>query len=423
MNLWLLGLFFVAVVIVATLYLEGYFQPLPKYHFQHFPPSDADHFQTTVAGLSDSWITQGKITDFWVGAEAIYQARKEAIQKAQHLIQFETYIMTPGNRADEFAQILGQKAQEGVRIQLLVDSHGTQSMPDSYWKRLRATGVEVRDFNPFDWRNPARNLRRSHRKLLIIDHQRALIGGAGISDLWDGKMEDKTIAPWLDYEVAIEGKILARLKSLFWQHWLDAGGAVDLNPISAEKTDLSSTELLVTANDSPSFQDSAIRALYQTLILGAKQRLWLASPYFLPNDNTCQMLSDAQNRGVDVKILTMGSYCDKPYVRKAAYERYGKLLHAEIPLYEYQPSMLHAKIALVDDDWFTLGSANFDPRSFFQNDELNVTAKDSSLSPTVEQFFSQALMNSQQVTLRQWKRRSISDRLRGRFWLLFYWQL
>ncbi len=425
MNWGILALAIVIIIGVTTLYLKGFFQPFQTYRFRQFPRSDFNHFGITVATLSDSWITRGEITNFWVESAAIYQARLNAIRQAKHLIQFETYIMTPGHRADEFAEILTKKAQEGVKIALLADSHGAKSMPSSYWQQLKQAGIEVRQYNPFDWRNPLKNLRRNHRKLLIIDEKIALIGGAGISDLWDGTDKECRGEPWLDYEIGIEGDIIWRLKGVFWQHWLDAGGEADLKPVFLQQTPHHNTEILVTANENPSYQNSSIRALFQTLILGATERFWLASPYFLPNPNTIQLLIDAQQRGVEVKILTMGKTCDKPYVHKAAYERYDLLLKGGIPIYEYQPSMMHAKLVLIDNHWVSFGSANFDPRSFFQNDELNLSCKDNEqkLRQQVELFFLHAFRKSEIVTPKRWKKRKLRNRLIGRFWLLFYWQL
>ena len=423
MIIGIVGLLMLTCVILLTLYLQGYFRQSKSYQFENFPASDNNNFGLTVASLSDSLIASGKIINFWVGAEEIYAARLEAIQKAQSLIQVETYIMTPGHRADEFAQAIIDQTKKKIKVQLLVDDYGTQSIPNSYWKNLINQGIEVRKFNQFNWRNPLKNLRRNHRKLLIIDNKLALIGGAGISDHWDGWEEIGDQAPWLDYEVAVQGNVLARLSGLFWQHWLDTGGVMDVALVSAKPINQQAQEILITANDYPTYQDSSIRALFQTLILGATQRLWIASPYFLPNSNSCKLLRETQTKGVDVRILTMGKHCDKAYVRYAARERYHRLLKTDISLYEYQPSMMHAKIVLVDNQWVSFGSANFDPRSFFQNDELNLSINDGNFIEKVEDFFIQAFQKSQMITVTQWQKRPLVDRLIGSGSLFFYWQL
>ncbi len=423
MNISIISLLFFVFLVLFSLYLQGYFQKPKYYKFENFPKVNADHFRLTVASLSDSLIVSGNITNFWVGATEIYSARLKAIEMAKRLIQVETYIMTPGSRADEFSQAIIEKAKKGVKVQLLVDNYGTKSLPNSYWKKLKTAGVEVRKFNQFDWRNPLKSLRRNHRKLLIIDNKIALIGGAGISDRWDGWSKIGDQEPWLDYEVAIQGNIIARLSGLFWQHWIDTGGIVNFAQVYDKKPDNHLTETLVTANDYPTYQDSSIRALFQALILGSTQRLWIASPYFLPNDNSCKMLVDAKNREVDVKVLTMGKHCDKGFVRQVSRERYGELLRGKIAIHEYQPSMVHAKIVLVDDCWVSLGSANFDPRSFFYNDELNISINDNNLIKEVEKFFIQGFHKSEKIRITDWENRSFSNRLNGSLWSLFYWQL
>lgn len=411
------------LIIVSVLYLQGYFKSKKSYQFENFPTSESEMLSPIIASLSDSLIISGRIINFWVEAKEIYSARIEAIQKAKYLIQVETYIMTPGYRANEFAQEVIKKAKEGVKVQLLVDSYGTKSISNSYWKKLEKQGIEVRKFNQLNWRNPLKVLRRNHRKLVIIDNTLALIGGAGISDHWDGwsKIGDKK--PWFDYEIGIKGNIISRLSGLFWQHWLDTGGVVNIPDSFLSKYDDNLQDILVTANDFPTYQNSSIRALFQTLILSARKRIWIASPYFLPNSNSMRLLCDAKKRGVDVRILTMGRRCDKGFVRKSSRELYKQLLKEKISIHEYEPSMMHAKIILVDHDWVSLGSANFDPRSFFQNDELNLCINQSSLIKKVEDFFAQGLSKSKQVTLLNWHKRNLSDRLIGSLCLLFYGQL
>ncbi|MGF1491218.1 MAG: phosphatidylserine/phosphatidylglycerophosphate/cardiolipin synthase family protein [Microcoleaceae cyanobacterium] len=420
--------FGIIVSIVIILYFKGYFRDRNIYKITDFPSPTAKDFVAKISGLSDSFCSIGKISGFRVGANEIFAARLAAIQSAQASIQFETYIMTPGSRADDFATALIQKAQQGVQVQLIVDHYGVKSISKSYWKRLSNAGVEVRFFNQFSWRDPLYYLRRNHRKLLLIDERIALVGGAGISNDWDGTRKD--LAPWLDYEVYCQGEILQRLRCLFLQHWLDAGGTANFSGNSSDEFEFQNASephdhkpTLVTSGENPTDRDSSIRSLYQLLTQAATQRVWIASPYFLPDRNTQIFLQRAKQRGVDVRILTMGSRCDKPFIHYTSRERYGELLRYDIEVYEYQPSMMHAKLILVDKQWVSLGSANLDPRSFFQNDELNLSTASQELCQQIESFFLTAFQNSKPVNLRTWKRRSIWERMIATFWLLFYWQL
>ena len=415
----------IAVVILLILYFKGVFRHRQHYQIFNVPSPDAPNFGLTIAGLSDSFITSGEITGFWVEADQIQPARLEAIQRAQHTILFETYKMSPGERADAFAAALMERSQAGVKVMVLVDAYGARSVPKRYWKQLESNGIEVRFFQSWSWRSPLDYLKRSHRKLLLIDDEIVLIGGAGISDDWDGVPEQGDKASWRDFEVRFQGAVVSRLKSLFLQHWLDAGETVDLKeyPIISATASRNQPTMLVTSGEDPSYRDSSIRSLYQTLIMAATRRVWIASPYFLPFFDTRQLLIAAKQRGVDVRILTMSEKTDKLFVCYAGRELYRELLSQGVEIYEYQLSMMHGKVMLIDDQWVSLGSANFDPRSFWQNDELNLSTAQLELSQQVRQFLQNSFSQSRSVTKRDLKRRSLREKLVGKFALIFYWQL
>lgn len=420
---WLAGIIFVLVLIaLLILYLLGTFRHRIEYRMKNVPSLEEPYFPLAIVGLSDSLLTSGHATGCWVGADAIQAARLEAIRNAQFAIHCETYYMTPGRRANDFATALAQQAQAGVKVQLIVDSHGTKSMPKRYWKQLRAGRVEVRFFNPFTWGAPLDYLARTHRKLLLIDGKAAFIGGAGISDDWDGKPEIGDTAPWLDFEARFEGLVITVLEGIFMQQWTHAGGTADLSPEFFRITS-GSTTILVTPGDDPSYVDSSIGALFCMSILAARKRVWVASPYFLPGGDLQAALVSAKRNGVDVRILTVGPHNDKNYIYHAACELYGGLLAAGIEIYEYQPSMMHAKVLLLDESWVSTGSANFDPRSSFHNDELHLSIHQPELAKQVEQFFITAFSKSHQVSRADWQSRPIWSRLVGWLVLCFRRQL
>ncbi|MGJ3251000.1 MAG: phospholipase D-like domain-containing protein [Elainellaceae cyanobacterium] len=406
-----------------TLYAQGFFRRRRSYSLQRLPNPADEGFTLTLASLSDSFRTQGRITGFWLEADAIFNARLTAIRQARRSIQFETFIMTPGRRASDFADALIEQAEAGVNIQLVVDHYGTKSIPNSYWKRLRSAGIEVRFFNPFDWRSPFDYLDRTHRKLLLIDQVKVLIGGAGVSDMWDGKEASKEGMPWLDFEVCFEGETAAFLEGIFLQHWLDAGGVIDLEGKTFKAFTNHDSDTLITSGEDPTLRDSSVRSLLQTLTYSAQTRLWLASPYLLPNDDFRKGLLHCKKKGVDVRLLTMSACTDKSYVYYASREMYRDLLEAGIQIFEYQPSMLHSKTILIDDSWISFGSANFDSRSFFHNDELNLSTKDAGLVQKIEQFFELAFSRSQAITRQRWQQRPLWHRFLGQCSLLLRHQL
>ncbi|MBW4651552.1 MAG: cardiolipin synthase B [Kaiparowitsia implicata GSE-PSE-MK54-09C] len=498
---WLLGGTAVALLLpMGLLYLRGAFREAVVYDLTNVPAVDDSRFPITVMGLADAMPTAGVMTGFWVEADAIYAARNDAIAQAQQSIQYETYYMTPGRRADDFAAALSERSQAGVSVQMLVDAYGTDDMPDDYWQRLRNAGVEVRFFREFDWKAPTDYNSRTHRKLLILDGQQVLLGGAGASDQWDGDSEIDDVAPWLDFEVSYEGAIARLLQGQFWQNWAYEGGSVDVsdvwmpealedaepfadpfldlsaqsaaedtnpnaenaagdteteavaNPENPEFSDSLDTvnnadadnlandavdeldsESVDASDDSPSnsvtplyvtdntsaLNESTVRLLALTHIAAANERLWLGSPYFVPDASTREALMAARERGVDVRVLTMSEKNDKPLVHYASRVLYGELLAAGVTICEYQPSMMHAKMTLVDDGWVSTGSANFDPRSYFHNDELNVSTAHPQLVASVEQFFADAQEQSNCPSYEEWRERSLWERIQGRFALAF----
>jgi cardiolipin synthase len=415
-----LGILLVIFGILTTFYLQGAFRNPVRYRLRNLPRPEADHFACFAASLSDSFLTTGKTIGFWLGADEIFGARLAFIQQAQQTIWFETFWMTPGRRSANFAEAIASRARAGVAVQMIVDHHGTETMPAEYWQNLQQAGVEVRFFNPFSWRSPLDYLDRTHRKLLLIDGKTALIGGAGVSDMWDGEASIDQSTPWLDFEVGFQGKVLRRLEGIFLQHWLDAGGTLDMAEgwIPPDCPNSTAT-VLVTSGEDPTHRNSDIRAFFLSLIYAARQRIWITSPYLLPNSDSRRALLLARQRGVDVRIVTMGHCNDKPYVYYTSRELYGHLLEVGVKLYEYQPSMMHAKLILLDDHWMSLGSANLDPRSFFHNDELNLSSNEPELLQKVEAFFQIAFSSSQLVNLKEWQQRSLPHRLAGQIGLLF----
>ncbi len=417
--LWgLLGLVGLGLGIGGFLYLRGIFRVESDYAIANVPAFDDPKFDLSLVGLTNSTATTGRLTGFWDNVDDVYAAREAAIAGAEQLIQYETYFMTPGRRADAFAEAVSERALAGVRVQLLLDDYGTEAMPAEYWERLRNLGIEIQFFREPDWRRPLEYNSRSHRKLLIIDGEQVLMGGAGVSDYWDGTEFDHDTAPWLDFELAYEGEVVNLLQGKFLQNWAYSGGQLNLGTQIQPVQSQGETPLYIT-DDTSTLNESLIRMLMQLSMLSAQERLWIGSPYFVPDGNTTRALLTAQKNGVDVRVLTMGDATDKGMVHRVSRELYGSLLEAGITICEYQPSMMHAKFVLVDEAWVSTGSANFDPRSYFHNDELNISGDYPELAGEIEQFFTDALADSNCLTYADWQDRPWLETLKGRVALLF----
>ena len=464
----LVGILVLAIIFLLSLYIRGAFRWRPILRVERAIAPEDPHFALTLKSLSGSMATTGSIVNFWDKAPEIQAARIAAIESAQHSIQFETFIMTPGKRAQDFAAAIARKAAEGLNVQVMVDSWGTRKLPEKYWKRLEAAGVRIVFFNPFDWRAPANYSGRTHRKMLIIDGRRVLMGGAGISDLWDGSEKDDDEKPWLDIEFAIEGEVVPAIASIFQSHWaghrlkngpvtginmdeihpalsgsdkpartgkslaeislLDrqpfAEGMTDGNDGAQDNSAADTATIIVTPGAKPSYRNSPIEMTKELLIACARKRIWLASPYFLPNNDTRHLLIRAKKAGVDVRILTTSSKSDKKPVYYASYEVYGSLIKEGIQMFEYEPSMIHAKLLLIDDAWVNTGSANLDYRSFLHNDELDIVSNSEQLIHDIEQVFERGFAESGQVGLKQWEQRPwLKHRVLGNIVRLVQWQL
>ena len=419
-GLSLLGL---SLLILFILYIRGIFRDRIEYQINNIPSPEEPRFPYALASLSNSLTSFGIVTDIWSEPDKIQKARLEAIQSAQRSIHFETFLITPGRRANDFAAAVAERAAAGVRVQLLVDSYGASDMPKKYWRRLRAAGVEIITFNPFSWKSPSSYAGRTHRKLLLIDGQFVLMGGAGISDYWDGVPSFGDTQPWFDVEFRLEGAVVATLEGIFMQHWSAFHGLADLRREIFDPQPSNKPLILVTPGHDPTYRSSSMRALFQTSILAARKRVWLSSPYFIPDPGSRRLLIATKKRGVDVRIITDGICTDKKFVHYASYELYGELLAAGIEILEHQPSMVHAKLLLIDDCWARTGSANFDPRSFFHNDELDFSTSEPRFVQHIEQIFEQAFQRCQPVSLSEWRTRSRRQRLVGGLVRFIQWQL
>lgn len=453
---WLLsGFLFLIIVFLLSLYIRGAFRWRPIFHIKNAIAPNDPRFLSMLKTLTGSLEATGQIIEVWETVDGIQAARLAAINDAQQSIQFETFMMTPGGRAEAFADAIAKRAIEGITVQLLVDDYGAKAMDNRYWQRLRSAGVQIAFFNPFDWRAPANYAGRTHRKLLIIDSDRALIGGAGISDLWDGTEKSDDTKAWLDIEVAMVGKVVTELSMIFQKHWqgyrkehFQAGTnitAIDIGIVypnvnqpaqpqsksargqqidTAKAPAKADSSFVVTPGTKPSYRNSPIETLKQTLIASARRSIWLASPYFLPNESTRNLLIAAQKKGVQVRILTTSERSDKKPVYYASHEVYGSLLSAGIEIFEYQPSMIHTKMLMIDQTWANIGSANLDYRSFLHNDELDIVTDDPKLVRSIKQVFQKGFEESQKISLSQWKQRSlIKHRLIGNTVRLIQWQL
>lgn len=347
----------------------------------------------------------------------IYAMMLEAIAEARTSVCFETYLFWSGRLGTAFVDALVSRARAGVPVKMLLDADGSRYLDRKLKRRLVEGGVELRFFRPFQWSRPLQYNHRTHRKLLVIDGRVGICGGAGIADMWLGP------PPWFEFGVRLEGGVVGLLQGAFFQNWLVAGGALTMDerffpPLS----DTGPARGMVTSS-SPLWGDSVMRLLYFSAIVSAKRRVLLASPYFLPNWDTTAALGAMALQGVEVRLLLPGPKNDKALPYFASRRLYGPLLAAGVRIFEYRETMMHAKGLVVDGRWASLGSTNFDPRSFFLNSELNVSVDSPAFAEAMEARFEEAFSRADEISLAAWQRRSPWERFVGSVGLLIKDQL
>ncbi len=378
--------------------LINFYGPQPRYAMRAPDcPLDSDAFIQFLSLITDGTRRRCQIDRLKNGDE-FYPAMLDAILGARRTINLEMYEFREGRVSAAILEALTERALAGVEVKLVVDAVGSLQTGNHYFQRLRAAGGEVCWYHPLRW-NTWQNLnQRTHRKLLIVDSRIGFIGGAGIADCW---MYPTSRAPaWRDTMFRVEGEQVAGLISTFCENWLETSGEILSGPrqFDLQATPGGSESFVVSST--PRGGGTQARILFQALINSAKESIRITTPYFLPDRSARRALAEAvERRGVKVQILTAGPHIDHPIVRTLSRQSSRHLLRAGAVIFEYQPSMIHAKVMTVDGLWSVVGSTNFDHRSFALNDEVNMAVLDRDLAGVIERDFEEDLAQSLPLTL------------------------
>jgi Phosphatidylserine/phosphatidylglycerophosphate/cardiolipin synthases and related enzymes len=366
-------------------------------------------FQRELGTLLGPPIIDGhRVQNFENGVE-IFPAMLEAIRGARSTITFETYIYWSGRIGREFADALAERARHGLRVHVLLDWVGSQKMDHQLLEEMRAAGVEVHRYHPLHWYTLARLNNRTHRKLLVIDGQIGFTGGVGISDAWDGDAQDGE--HWRDSHYRIEGPAVAQMQAAFMDNWIKTTGKVLQGEGYFPPLQRTGNALAQVFTSSPSGGADSMQLMYLLSITAAERTIDLSAAYFVPDDLTLQALLAALKRGVRVRLIVPGEYVDSAVVHQASRATWGDMLAAGAQMYQFRPAMFHCKALIVDSQLVSVGSTNFDNRSFRLNDEANLNIYDRDFAARVERVFEQDLRSSTRVTLAAWRARPWRDRL------------
>ncbi len=353
-------------------------------------------------------VSGNRVTTLLNGDQA-FPAMLDAIRSAKRSITLEAYIYWPGTVGTTFAEALAERARAGVATHLLLDGVGSQKLGDEVIERMRRAGVQVVKFRPLRWYNLDRVNHRTHRKLLVVDGRVGFTGGLGIADLYLGHAQDRD--HWRDGQFRAEGPVVGQLQAAFLDNWIETGGALLHGTDYFPPLDSAGGALAHAIHSSPGGGTENLRLMYHLAIASATRTILIGNPYFVPNTLAVEMLVEARRRGVKVEIIVPGPITDAGLVRRASRAKWGPLLEAGVRIYEYQPTMYHNKVMVVDDYWVTVGSANFDNRSFRLNDEANLSVFDEAFALDQTGILARDRARSLEVTLEEWRRRPLTERL------------
>jgi cardiolipin synthase A/B len=364
-------------------------------------------FLRSMGSLLGPPIHDGNLVKGLANGDEIFPEMLSAIRRANKTITFETYIYWSGRIGREFAEALSERAQAGVKVHVLVDWVGSGSMESEVVETMEAAGVQFRKFHPLRWYNLARMNNRTHRKLLVVDGAIGFTGGVGIADQWLGHAEDEL--HWRDSHYRLEGPAVAQMQSAFMDNWMKATGEVLHGTDYFPKTTTPGEALAQVFKSSASEGSESVRLMYLLSIACARKNVRIAAAYFVPDDLSLQTLVAACRRGVKIEIVLPGK-SDTKITEKASRARWGDLLREGVSIYEYQPTMFHCKVMIVDDVWVSVGSTNFDSRSFRLNDEANLNVFDQAFALIQIQAFEEDKSRSTRISLEMWQSRPWTEK-------------
>jgi cardiolipin synthase A/B len=399
-----------ALVLAVILFIS--FQPLeeePTYGLDHDFAIESSEFLSTISGATDTPFLPGNRIDVMPNGDRFYPAMLAGIEQAQKSVTVEAYIYWAGDIGRRFADALAAKASSGLQVKILLDAVGSSSISDDIMKTLTDGGCQVRWYRPVRWYTIRRFNNRTHRKSLIIDGRLGFTGGAGIADHWKGNAEDPD--HWRDTQIRLEGPAVATLQAGFARNWLETTDELISGEIYYPPYQSPGPLAVQSILSSPETGSSTVRIMYYLSIVCARKSIFIANPYFVPDEQAIRILAEAKRRGVDVKIMVSGKHNDNWFAHNNSTRLYGKLLEAGVEIYEYDKTMMHHKYMVCDGVWSTVGTTNFDNRSFALNDENNVCVYDQSFASQWSQMFLGDIADCNLVDLETWRNRGITRKL------------
>lgn len=408
-------IFFTAVATVLLVVLAMNFATPEKNmerKIEHrYSVADQQFRQEMGVMLGPSLIPGNQVTALQNGAE-IFAAMLQAIEGAQVSINFETYIYWSGEIGRKFADALSARARAGIPVNVTIDWAGSIKMDAALLEDMEKAGVNVHRYRPLHWYNLGRMNNRTHRKLLVVDGRIGFTGGVGVADVWQGTAEDPD--HWRDSHYRIEGPVVAQMQAAFNDNWVKTTGVVlnggDYFPPLSRAGDMDAHMFIA----SPAGGSESMHLMFLMAIAAAEHSIDLAASYFVPDELIVQALVAALGRGARVRILVPGPHIDSEAVKLSSKAEWGRLLDAGAAIHVYQPTMLHTKLLVIDKEFVSVGSTNFDPRSFSLNDEASLNIYNHAFAQQMADVFESDLKSAEPYTHEMWEQRPLKEKLAER---------
>ena len=364
----------------------------------------------TLEGIIGVPMTEGNDVEILRNGDQIFPVMLEAIAGARHTIDFLTFVYWRGEIGTRFAEALSERARAGVRVRLLLDGWGSHPIERPLVDEMEDAGVQVRWFRPLKHFEPQKMNHRTHRKVVIVDESTGFTGGVGIADEWQGDARDAS--EWRDTHFKVRGPAVDGLRAAFLDNWAETDDvlfdmSVDRFPPQEQPGD----SVIQCVRGASEAGMSDVSTLFNALLQLAERRVRIATAYFVPDGAMNERLCAAADRGVQVEILLPGPNADKRFVQLAGEASYAELLDHGIRLWQFQPSMLHAKVMTVDGILAMVGSANVNARSTELDEEINLVVLDDDVVATLDEQFDEDLERSDSVQPGEWEDRSLTQRV------------
>lgn len=410
-KMWLIIPIIVAITVLVTVLFLNLKSGEKQIRFElshEFSVNDPQFLRSIGQLLGPPVVSGNRIIALHNG-DRIFPAMLAAIRDARETITFETYIYWSGDIGCQFSDALCERARAGVKVHVLLDWVGCGKIETKYLDEMKAAGVEVERYHPIGWYTLARVNNRTHRKLLVVDGRIGFTGGVGIADSWQGNAVEKD--HWRDSHYQLEGPSVAQMQAAFTDNWIKTRAKVLCGPAYFPELKPVGRSLAQVFKSSSGEGSESVRLMYLLSISSATKSIRLQAAYFVPDELAIDTLISARKRGVKVEIIVPGPHTDSQVVQSASRSLWGTLLDSGVEIYEYQPTMYHCKVIIVDDVWVSVGSTNFDDRSFRLNDEANLNIYDATFAAEQIKTFADDKGKSRRMKRSEFKDRSAAGKL------------